>query len=103
MSIKYDKIKNIRKQVATQLAFSEMIDISADHYIKIENGYNKPSVPVFLRICKTLNMPAQYFFTSQSRYLENSQIEDLMNRDTAELETILHILQSIYEGTKAKK
>ena len=81
----------------TQQQFSEKIGISYEHYTKIENSYNKPSVPVFLKICRKLNKPAQYFFSDNDTFLSQEQIDTLMLYDTDKLELILNLLQELYE------
>ena len=63
MNFQAEKLKKCRKELMTQQKFSEEIGVSFEHYSKIENSYNKPSVPVFLKICHTLKKPAQYFFS----------------------------------------
>lgn len=78
MNFNYRKLKKARKQLSTQAKFSELIDISEEHYVKIENGYSNPSVTVFLRICKAVNKPAQYFFTSGESFLNDKQKNSLL-------------------------
>lgn len=98
MKIIREQLKKARKDIgATQAEFSEIIDISVDHYIKIEHGHANPSIPVFLRMCKTLKKPAQYFFAISTPYLTEEQFKQLMECDKKDLETLLSILQALYE------
>lgn len=98
MKFKYSKLKKVRKPICTQYKFAELIDVSQEHYVKIENGYNNPSVPVFLRICTAVNKPALYFFTSSEPYLSEKQIETLMGFSEERLKTILLVLKALYES-----
>lgn len=98
MKFNYEKIKKVRKQLSTQSKFSELIDISEEHYVKIENGYSNPSVPVFLRICKAVNKPAQYFFTSGESFLSEDQNDMLMDFSNERLKIILTVLKDLYDG-----
>lgn len=98
MKFKYEKLKKVRKPISTQYKFAEAIDISEEHYVKIENGYSNPSVPVFLRICKAVNKPAHYFFTSNASLLSDKQVDLLMNYSEEHLKTILSVLKDLYDG-----
>lgn len=98
MKFNYAKLKKVRKQLCTQAKFSELIDISEEHYVKIENGYSNPSVPVFLKICKAVNKPAQYFFTSCDSFLSDTQVAQLMGYSEDYLRTVLSVLRDLYEG-----
>lgn len=97
MEFDYTKLKKSREQISTQFKFSELIDISQEHYIKIENGYNNPSVSVFLKICKAVNKPAQYFFTPSESFLSKQQVDLLFGFSNERLKTILTILKSLYD------
>ena len=66
--------------------------------LKIENGYSNPSVPVFLRICKAVNKPAQYFFTSGESFLNDKQVDMLMDYNEDYLRTVLSVLKDLYDG-----
>ena len=66
--------------------------------MKIENGYSNPSVPVFLRICKAVNKPAQYFFTSSESFLNGKQVDQLMDYSEDYLRTVLSVLKDLYDG-----
>lgn len=98
MKFNYKKLKKVRKQLSTQSKFSELIDVSEEHYVKIENGYSNPSVPVFLRICKAVNKPAQYFFTSGESFLSEDQNDMLMDFSNERLKIILTVLKDLYDG-----
>ena len=98
MNFKYTKLKKSRKSMSTQAKFSELIDVSEEHYVKIENGYSNPSVPVFLKICETVNKPAQYFFTSGESFLSQDQIDILTDCSDKHLKMILNVLKDVYEG-----
>ncbi|MCI9449405.1 MAG: helix-turn-helix transcriptional regulator [Clostridiales bacterium] len=98
MNFKYTKLKKARKPLSTQAKFSDLIDVSEEHYVKIENGYSNPSVPVLLKICETVNIPAQYFFTSGESFLTQEQIDILMDYSDKHLKTILNVLKDLYEG-----
>lgn len=98
MNFRTDKLKKTRKEKMTQQKFAESINISYEHYTKIENSYNKPSVPVFLDICSELNKSAQYFFTDEEMFLSCEQFDKLMQYDDKRLQLVLNLLQELYEN-----
>lgn len=95
-----DKLKECRKNITTQQKFSEELNISFEHYTKVEKGYNNPSVPLFIKICDTLDRPAQYFFWDKEMHLSKSQFDTLMQYDDQKLALLLHLLQQLYEENK---
>lgn len=98
MKIKREQLKRARKEIGvTQEKFAEMIGISIDHYKDIECERGNPSIPVFFNICKVLKKPAHYFFSNSDPYLTTEQLNQLMNFDKKDLETLLSILQALYE------
>ena len=97
MKFRADKLKNCRKNITTQQKFSEALNISLEHYTKVENGYNSPSVPLFIELCDVLDKPAQYFFWDKEMCISKSQFDTLMQYDEKKLELLLHLLQQLYE------
>lgn len=99
MKIKPEQLKKARKELCiTQEKFAEIINISANHYVKIEHGRTNPSIPVFLQMCKALKKPADYFFTNSVPYLTAAQYRQLMQYDKKDLEMLLALLQMLYDG-----
>lgn len=100
MEFRVDKLKKCRKEKMTQQEFAESINISYEHYTKIENSYNKPSVPVFLEICCKLNKSAQYFFSDKEMFMSRNQFNRLLKKDEKHLMLVLNLLQDLYENSK---
>ena len=92
-SYRYSNVAN------TQAAFAELIDISCDHYTKIENGLKNPSIPVHIDICMALGKPSDCFFREDrpDMVLTPEQVEYLKSLDVKELRKILNLLQVLYE------
>lgn len=101
MEFHRDKLRTCRKNITTQQKFSEKLDVSLDHYSKIEKGYSNPSITLFLKMCDTLDKPAQYFFWNKEMHMSKSQFDTLMQYDEKKLESLLNILQQLYEENKS--
>ena len=55
------RIKLRRKEMRMKQAeLAERIDISNNHMSSIENGRQKPSLDMFIRICQNLNVTPDY-------------------------------------------
>lgn len=102
MSFKPDKVKRCRKKLMTQQKFSEKLGISVEHYTKIENAYNKPSVSVFLELCRKLKKPAQYFFWDKSVYFSEQKINEFTQYDETKLVAMLNLVQELYDNSLKK-
>jgi transcriptional regulator with XRE-family HTH domain len=56
-----DRIKEVRKKrKLTQEQLAECIDVSVEFVGQIERGIKLPSMPVFIKLIKTLNVSADY-------------------------------------------
>ncbi len=93
-----------RNQRITQLDFSEELNITPEHYSNIENGSHNPSVLLHIDICLKLGKPSDCFFNPAHKdmILTPEQQQHLQSMGKAKLQTILEILQVIYERQKTK-
>ncbi|GFI55773.1 hypothetical protein IMSAG013_00824 [Clostridiales bacterium] len=91
-----ERLRYYRKKLGmTQAALAERIDVS-EHYVRlIENGYNIPSVELFLTICKELDVPAYNLLQSDHeaiRFTNPNLYEKLKSMDESQLNSILDML-----------
>ena len=79
----------------TQAQLAEKIGVS-EHYVRlIENGYNIPSVDLFVEICKVLDVPAYNLLQSNNeaaRFTNSELYEKLKVMDENQLNSILDII-----------
>ena len=91
-----ERLKYYRKKLnMTQAQLAERIGVS-EHYVRlIENGYNIPSVELFIEICKVLDVPAYNLLQSNNeaiRFTNPELIEKLKSMDESQLNSILDII-----------
>lgn len=72
------RIKEQRKALGyTQQDIYEKIDVSQNHYSRIENGHVGMSFEILVQLCEILNVSADYILTGR---LEPSGSPDFVNR-----------------------
>ncbi|MCI9449364.1 MAG: helix-turn-helix transcriptional regulator [Clostridiales bacterium] len=91
-----EKLKYYRKKLSlTQAQLAEKICVS-EHYVRlIENGYNIPSVDLFVEICKVLDVPAYNLLQSNNeavRFTKSKLYKKLKFMDENQLNSILDII-----------
>lgn len=94
------RLKQIRKERGlTQQQLSEDIDITIDHYVKVESGARNVSLPVFVRLCRVLQVSADYFLCEEkpASALSPEQRAYLQTVEFDELEALLQMLRLLYE------
>lgn len=95
------RLRAFRKETNyTQMEISEEMDITPEYYSYLECGKKKPSMNLHVDLCLKFDKPSDCFFKSdrENKYLSSEQIDALMNVKTEELETILNVLQVIYDN-----
>lgn len=79
----------------TQAQLAEKLDVS-EHYVRlIENGYNIPSVELFIGICRVLDVPAYNLLQSNNeavRFKNPDLYEKLKSMDDDQLNSILDFI-----------
>ncbi|MCI8331688.1 MAG: helix-turn-helix transcriptional regulator [Clostridiales bacterium] len=85
------------------MEISEAMDITPEYYSALECGKKKPSMNLHVDFCLKYNKPSDCFFKPEknNRYLSTEQMDSLMNVNTGDLETILNVLQVIYDNKKS--
>lgn len=94
------RLRAFRKETNyTQMEISEETDITPEYYSYLECGKKKPSMNLHVDFCLKFDKPSDCFFKRdrENKYLSPEQIDALMNVKTEELETILNVLQTIYD------
>lgn len=94
------RLSNFRKtHKLTQQSFSEKINISSEHFSKIESRIKNPSLSLHMEICKQLNVPSDCFFNEQhpTPILSCKQFEAFSLLEISELKALLNLLQTLYE------
>lgn len=88
----------------TQESFSELIDISASSYTKIENAFQKPSLDTLIKISQNLYVSVDYllFGDEQQNQIKNDDIitKTVENIDIDDLKTIAKFLNKLIECKK---
>ena len=95
------RLRTFRKAANyTQMEISEAMDITPEYYSALECGKKKPSMNLHVDLCLKYNKPSDCFFKKEKedKYLSTEQIDSLMNMKTEDLETILNVLQVIYDN-----
>lgn len=95
------RLKAFRKETNyTQMEISEEMDITPEYYSYLECGKKKPSMNLHVDLCLKFDKPSDCFFKSDRRnkYLSSEQINSLMKVKKEDLETILNVLQVIYDN-----
>lgn len=95
------RLRTFRKEsYYTQIELSEAIDITPEYYSALERGKKRPSMYLHVDLCLKLNRPSDCFFDVKKDYkfLTANQIDYLMNMKKEDLETILNVLQIIYDA-----
>lgn len=76
--------------------FSELIDITPDFLAQIESGKRGMSLDTFYKICKTLNVSADYLLMGKTEKNDISGFYDLLsNMDTKYIDYVRDIVKSI--------
>ena len=94
------RIANRRKKMnIKQNVLAERLDISNNHMSGIENGKEKPSVPLLARICDQLNVTPDYVLLGNMHSSKISKdISDLLQLcSDEEIEIVTHIIQHFVE------
>lgn len=86
------RIKERRKQLCfTQEKFSEVIDISASSYTKIENAFQKPSLDTLIVIAKNLNLSLDYIVFGDDepeKIIDQAAVESIIS--LSDLDKLAH-------------
>ena len=94
------RLKELREEKGfTQSKITEMLELSEFYCSRIENNHKNPSLSLHAEICKVLDVPSDYFFYENKgkMFLNNSQVKYLNSLSIDKLESILEILQILYE------
>lgn len=94
------KIRKARKLTQNELA--EMCGCSSNHLSAVENGTNRPSVELIIRISALLNESVDYFLMdgpyAHPKYIIDNQIAEKLNQCTAPtLQVVNSFLDSMLE------
>lgn len=96
------KINLVRKeQKITAEKLAELCGVEPSHIRSIEGGRRLPSLPLFEKICKTLNISPNYLL--ECNFFENNTentLEELNYCTKSELDIIQHLLHSYLEYQK---
>ena len=85
----------------TQAEFAELTDISVNFLSEIENGKKGLSQDTLAKICKQLNVSADYILFGFKQKSGGASLVDLANTLTIEeLETTIRYLRSLIEMKK---
>ena len=88
----------------TQLQISEKIDISLNQYQKYEHDKNFPHVDKLIKICKILDVPADYLLSDKGKiHLDYSNavlLKEFAAMDDGEAQMFYQVLKRIYELKK---
>lgn len=96
------KINLVRKeQKITAEKLAELCGVEPSHIRSIEGGRRLPSLPLFEKICKSLNISPNYLL--ECNFFENTTentLEELNYCTKSELDIIQHLLHSYLEYQK---
>ena len=99
------RIKQIRKSAGlTQSVFAEKIDVSTQYISDLERGIVGASVQTIVKICDTLDVPADYVLRGVDPST-NQPVELLLEfqkYSDEQQDLILNGLQSFYKAFKSK-
>lgn len=94
------RIKLRRKELKIKQAeLAERLDISNNHMSSIENGRQKPSLDIFIEICKNLNVTPDYLLLGNMHgYNIPQDISDKLRLcDNADVELAAKIVELLVE------
>ena len=76
-----ERIKRRRIELGyTQQAIYEKLDVSQNHYSRIENGRVGMSFEILLQLCEILNLTADYILTGKAQLTDSCTFIDVYNR-----------------------
>lgn len=109
MEIQYEiigqRIKQRRKELhIKQMEMAEHIDISNNHMSSIENGREKPSLEILLRICEYLDVTPDYLLLGNMHAddVPKNIMERLRSCDSYDLLVIQDIIEVFIERRRAR-
>lgn len=97
------RIQMVRKaRKMTQNELAEICGCSSNHLSAVENGTNRPSIELIIRISSALNESVDYFLMDGSyahpQYIIDAQIIGKLNQCTAQtLQVVNSLLDSMLE------
>ena len=97
------KFRNEKK--ISQEEISESVNITNEHYSKIETGARNPSLSIHSKLCLELDRPSDCLLNKKRAdvFLDNNIINKLKSLDENNLLKILYIMQTLYEVEKNQK
>lgn len=109
MEIQYEiigqRIKQRRKELhIKQMEMAEHIEISNNHMSSIENGREKPSLEILLRICEYLDVTPDYLLLGNMHAdnVPKNIMERLRACDPYDLLVIQDIIEAFIERRRAR-
>lgn len=102
------RIQKVRKQKKlTQADLAAICDCTSNHLSAIENGVNKPSLELMVRISYSLDKSIDYFLMDSPyaypKYKIDNEISEKLNRCTSQMLCIVNdILDSLLSNIQTK-
>lgn len=86
-----NRIKKQRELIGyTQEQFSEMIELSASSYTKIENAFQKPALDTLIRIAEKMKVSLDYLVYGGDQTMPTKQEIAAMVFEFADVDALIH-------------
>ena len=96
IGMRIQKQRNLLK--LTQQEVYDIIDVSHNHYSRIENGHAAPSLELLLNICEMLDISIDYVITGNVTSDKNPNFVDKFNKlTTKQKQYIINQIDTIKE------
>ena len=107
-----DKLKKIRKNKNfSQIKLAERIDITPNHFSRLETGKYQPSIAVLKKLAQELEVSIDYLVSEDDEEIPEIRIQNksllekvklIENLDEKDQEAIIRIIDSMLTKTKMK-